>query len=93
MWVLAYSHVEGLTTIIFSILSNIIFGLYIISIWYKVALSEYFVLKPEAKVVTFNEKEILCAEFSLEDLKSLFDKGEITENEYNAKKAEIMKNL
>lgn len=86
-------HIQAPYTLLESV-NNITSSLYIMSIWYKVALSEYFVYKhPETADPVLVEKEFVSVEFSLEKLKKSFDSGEISEAEYNTQKAKIMSNL
>ncbi len=93
--------------ILFSVVSiflywNIFFGLmiapisliYDLILWYNIGLREYMDLETiKAFSKSVAAKKMFSAELSLEDLKTAFDKGEISEEEYNRKKTEIINSL
>ncbi|MBQ2760206.1 MAG: hypothetical protein IJE93_10600 [Clostridia bacterium] len=80
--------------IVLTIISIILHTIYILVIWYKIGLSDFVNYKPLKTESSLNvKKEMVSAEVSLESLKVSFENGEIGEEEYNSKKAEIISSL
>ena len=78
----------------FSTVSTITTYLYTLVIWCKVGLYKFVKTKSfektDEKII---EKEFISVEVSLESLKNAFENGEISEEEYNIRKSEIMNSL
>ena len=84
----------GSRTLIFSTVNTIMTYLYMIIVWYKVGLCKTVSrnsIETVDKVIL--EKEIISVEFSLESLKNAYKNGEISKEEYNIKKSEIINSL
>lgn len=73
---------------------NIIFPLYMLIIWYNTISSKFIDSNLKGTLESIpTQKNLICTELSLEQLKEMLDCGEITVAEYNQKKNEIINQL
>ncbi|MBQ4349470.1 MAG: SHOCT domain-containing protein [Clostridia bacterium] len=74
-------------------LSGLIDNIYILLLWFGIAVKQFLPRGHTTENIVNVDKNIFITENSLEDLKSLYDSGAISIEEYNQRKSRIMNNL